>query len=379
MISISLEIVIIKAYHIFACLIIAATLTRPFTTHATDDMDWHWGVEPIHGQGMDKPADGKLWGIAAVKDDIQITFRLEAKNDMSMGRWIGDIRAPEKFYVKFRLMNHDGHQIYYKIEGARALGPDAQSGIWKDGPAIAPQQVMIFDFNWEKALKLKHQKSLIISYSSFDNKNESTDIVIPLDNYATKLSEMEAAIRAVPGSRKFLLTDADIRSMPINQLPAEIGAPLIKELDQASEFLGRDKADLMTLSFSSVENLITDQRKAKSKAAQEAKKAEHQKIYDQEPDWRDLNVCPKPDVNECRNIGRLGYEIDDLFNMEHDYGKTIGVVWRSEGSIIHIYGGSVNLDIDPKIVRAKSGKYYYVLESDEGYLEIRPVKTMLFR
>jgi len=370
---------IIKTQHIITCLIFSVMLIWPFTVNATDDMDWHWGVEAIHGQGMDAPADGKLWGIAAVKDDIQITFRLEVKNDMSLGRWIGDIRAPEKFHVKFRLMDHNDHQIYYQIEGARAVGPDAQSGIWKDGPATAPQQAMTFDFNWEKALKLKGQKNLIINYSRFENKDESIDIVIPLGNYAAKLSEMESAIRDVPGARKFLLTDAEIRSMPINRLPPEIGAPLIKELDQASEFLNRDKDELMKLSFAAVENLIANQKKNKSILARAAKKAEHQEIYDQEPDWRDLNVCPKPDVSECRNIGRLGYEKDSMFNKEYDYGTIIGVVWRSKGSIIHIYGGSLDYDIDPEIVRAKSGKYYYVLEGDKGSLELRPAKTILLR
>jgi len=368
-----------KIQLLIACLNFIIMLVCPIAANATEDMDWHWGVEPIHGQGMNAPADGKLWGIAAVKDDVQITFRLEAKNDMSMGRWIGDIRAPEKFYVKFRLMNHDDHQVYYKIEGGRAVGPDAQSGIWKDGPATASQQAMTFDFNWEKALKLKHQKSLIINYTSFDNKEESTDIVIPLGSYSDKLSEMEAAIRAVPGSRKFLLTDADIRSMPINQLPPEISAPLIKELDQASEFLGREKNELMKMSFAAVKDLIADKNKAEREAARAAKKAEHQAVYDQEPDWRDLNVCPKPDVSECRNIGRLGYEKDTMFNKEYDYGKIVGVVWRSKGTIIHIYGGSVDLDIEPKIVRANSGQYFYVLEKAEGYLEIRSAKTMLLR
>ncbi len=368
----------IKLKHILSWLIFTTIFFTPFAANA-QDMDWQWGEEPIHSQGKDMPADGKLWGIAAVKDGIQITFRLEAKNDMSVGGWIGDIRAPEKFYVKFRLMNHDDHQVYFKVEGARAIGPDAQSGGWKDGPATASQQSMTFDFNWEKALKLKGKKSLIINYTEADNKNESIDIVIPLENYAAKLSEMEAAIRAVPGSRKFLLTDAEIRTMPINHLPVEISAPIIKELDEAAEFLGRDKHDLMKLSFEAIEDLIADQKQAKWKAARAAKKAEHQAIYDQTPNWRDLNVCPKSDVSECKNIGRLGYQEDSWFNMEYDYGKIIGVVWRPEGSIIHIYGGSLDYGVEPEIVRAKSGQYYYALEDDQGNVELQSIKSIQLR
>lgn len=369
----------LTTYKSLAYILFSIILICPFVTNAGEDMDWQWGEEPIHSLGKHVPADGKLWGIAAVKDGIQITFRLEAKNDMSVGGWIGDIRAPEKFFVKFRLMNHDDHQVYYMMEGARAVGPDALHGGWKDGPATTPYQTMTFDFDWEKALKLKHNKSLIINYSSFNKKDESVDIVIPLDNYGAKLSEMEGAIRAVPGTEKFLLTDAEIRSMPITHLPPEIGEPIIKELDQAAEFLGRGKQELMKLSFSDVEDLIADQKRKDAKKVRVAKEAEHKAIYDQEPDWRDLNVCPKPNVSFCNNIGKQGYEKDSWFNTEYDYGKIVGVVWRSKGSIIHIYGGSVDLGIEPKIVRAGSGKYYYVLEDDKGYLEIRSAETMLFR
>ncbi len=368
-----------KFQYIIVYLIFTAMLVWPAAANAADDMDWHWGEETIHSQGPDTPTDGKLWGIAVVKGDIQITFRLEAKTDMSDGLWIGDIRAPEKFYVKFRVMDYADRQVSFKIEGAKAVGPDAQYGRWKDGPATTAQQAMTFDFNWGQALKLKGNKAMIINYSRADNKDESVDIVIPLANYGVKLSEMEAAIRAVPGSRKFLMTDAEIRSMPINKLPPEIGRPVIKQLTGAAEFLGRNKNELMKLSITAVEDLIADKNAAKREVARAEKKAEHQAIYDQEPDWRDLNVCPKPDVSECGNIGSLGYEIDDMFNEEYDYGKIVGVVWRSEGSIVHIYGGSLDYGLEPEIVRAKSAKYYYVMENDEGYIKIRPAKTMLLR
>lgn len=364
---------------IIALLFLVITLFVSTLAEAAEDRDWHWGEEPIHNQGRNMPADGKLFGIAAIKDNIQITFRLMAKNDMSQGSWVGDIRAPEKFYVKLYLIDQNGFRTYFKINGARAVGEDAEYGSWKDGPATASQQAMIFEFSWDQALKIKGNKTLIVNFTRFDNKDESLDIAFPLNSFDSNLSELEAAIRAVPGSRQFLMTDKDIRSMPINHLPANISTPMIKQLAQASEILGRDKHELMKLSFDQVETLLDEKRNADKAAKRAAKKAAHQAIYDQKPNWRDLNICPKPDVRECQNIGRLGYEIDTMFKKEYDYGKIIGVVWRSKGSIVHIYGGSLDIGIDPKIVRAEIAQYYYVLENDKGYLELRTVKKIFLR
>ncbi len=351
----------------------------PGESQASEDMDWQWGIEPVYSQGADKPADGKLWGIAARKDDVQITFRLEAKNDLTAGQWIGDIRAPKKFYAKFRLINHDDHQVYFQIEDAKAIGPDAEYGSWKDGPETAPYQTVAFKFNWEMALKIRDKKTLILNIASVDAPKSGRDIHFPLDNFKAKLLEMETAIRSVPGADKYLLTDSEIKNMPITQLPVEIRTALSQELDGASKFLGRDKSDLMKLSFTQIEDLIDVRKQEKNATARAAKKAEFQAIYDQKPDWRDLNVCPKPDVKYCNHIGRKGYEVDNMFNMEFDYGEIIGVVWRSEGSIIHIYGGDLNYGIEPEIVRAKTNKYYYVLENDNGVIQIRAAKTMQLR
>jgi hypothetical protein len=364
---------------ITALFFLAAAFLNSNIAEAAEDRDWHWGEEAIHSQGNDMPADGKLFGIAAIKDNIQITFRLMAKNDMSIGNWIGDIRAPEKFYVKFYLVDQNGNKKSFNVKGARAVGEDADYGSWKDGPATAAQQAMTFKFSWDQAVKIKGNKTLIVNFASFENKDETIDILFPLDTYDANLSELEAAVRAIPGSREFLMTDKDIRSMPINHLPANISTSMIKQLGQAAEILDRDKNDLMKLSFDQVEALLDGKREADRAAKRAAKKAAHQAIYDQKPDWRDLNICPKPDVGECRNIGRLGYEIDNLFKQEYDSGKIIGVVWRSEGSIVHIYGGSLELDIDPEIVRAKIAQYFYVLENDKGFLELRSAKGMLLR
>lgn len=359
--------------------LLAASLLFSSIANSAEDTDWHWGQETIRSQGPDTPIDGKLFGIAALKDDIQITFRLEAKSDMSDGGWVGDIRAPEKFYVKFYLIDQNGQRNYFKMKNARAVGNDAQYGSWKEGPSTLPQQAMMFSFSWDEALKIKGHKTLIVNYATADNREETIDIPFSLDTYAANLSEMEAAIRAVPGSRQFLLTEKDVRTTPINHLPANIGTPLIKELSKAAEILGRDKNDLMKLSFDDVETLLSEKRDAGRAAERAAKKAEHKAIYDQEPDWMDLNVCPKPDVSHCRNIGRQGYEKDSMFNKEYDHGKIVGVVWRSEGSIIHIYGGSLDLNIDPEIIRAKTAQYFYIAKDEDGYLELHSVKNMLLR
>lgn len=371
--------IIVNFKRITALFFLIAALFVSNIAEAVEDMDWHWGEEPVHSQGSSEPADGKLFGIAAIKNNIQITFRLMAKNDMSQGNWIGDIRAPEKFYVKLYLIDQNGYRNYFKMNSARAVGKDAEYGGWKEGPATASQQAMTFEFSWDQAVKIKGNKTLIVNFASFENKDETIDIHFPLDTYDVNLLELETAIRAVPGSRQFLITDKEIRSMPIIHLPASISTSMVKQLTQAAEILGRDKNDLMRLSFDQVETLLEEKREADRASERAAKKAAHQAIYDQEPDWRDLNICPKPDVSECKNIGHLGYEIDNMFKKEYDYGEIIGVVWRSEGSIVHIYGGSLEIDIAPEIVRAKNAQYYYILENDKGFLEVRSVKGMLLR
>ena len=68
-----------------------------------------------------------------------------------------------------------------------------------------------------------------------------------------------------------------------------------------------------------------------------------------------------------------------MFGNEYDYGEIVGVVWRSEGSIIHVYGGSLDLGIDPDISRARKAGYYYILKSEEGFLKIRSAAGLLLR
>ncbi len=345
---------------------------------AADDIDWLVSHEAVTESGPGTPIVGKRWSMGTIKNDLMFNIHLDAAPDMLMGNWYGDIRSTERFYIKTFLLDTAGKKYNLKLNDIKAYGPDAEYGVWKKGAATTSIQALRFDFTREEILALKPFKSLVVNYGPFESPNDTTDIIFDLTNYTQRLAELDASIKNAGGDA-FLLTDEDINNMPINDLPAVHKNKWIDGVADISSELSVPFSELMKLSINQITEKVEAKKDANREAVKAAKRAEHQAIYDQKPDWKDLNVCPKPDVSECRNIGRMGYEKDNMFNKEYDYGKIIGVVWRSEGSIVHIYGGRIDYDLDPEIVRAKSAKYYYVLENDKGYLELRSAKNILLR
>ena len=65
------------------------------------DMDWAHGIEAMHEAGPDSPQVGTRWGLASLKDSVQVTLKLEASTDMTKGSWIGDIRSTKNSTLKF--------------------------------------------------------------------------------------------------------------------------------------------------------------------------------------------------------------------------------------------------------------------------------------
>ena len=110
------------------------------------------------------------------------------------------------------------------------------------------------------------------------------------------------------------------------------------------------------------------------------KKKAYQAIYDQEPKWLDMNICPRSDVTYCLSIGKTAYDQPNIMlGSDFKYGEIIGVVWRSAGSIVRIYGGSLDYDIEPEIYRASEAQYYFILRGDEGRIDIRPCDNVVVR
>lgn len=353
-------------------LLLPLFLHAPYLS-ASEDVDWISGKEPIFEGGADTAIIGTRWGIASRKDGIQISFRLEVQNDMQKGGWLGDIRSTEKFFVKFRLVDHNDNSRYLKLENPRAVGPDAQYGSWKEGPSTSNEQMMTYQFGWDELTLLKSYKSLIVEYAPYDNPDDATDIIFPLDTFNTRLGELETFIRGNVGVAKFIMTREEIENMPIVDLPSAIREGWRTDLEKISSKLSISMDELTKSSRKQIQTLIEEKTKAEIEARQTKVRKAHKAIYDQAPDWIDINLCPNASVQFCNNIGKTAYSDDTMFSdLTHNYGKIHGVVWRSEGAIVRIYGGDVQMNLDPEIYRASKAEYYYIVKNDRGQIDIRP-------
>ena len=337
------------------------------------DMDWAHGIEPVHEAGPDSPRVGTRWGMASLRDSIQITLKLEASNDMTKGSWMGDIRSTNKFYSKIYLIDENGYRRFLKVDNAQAVGPDAEYGGWKKGPATASQQMLVFQLNWGQIKQIKKAKSLVINYADFETPKQTRDIVFPLDNFNTHMESLEASIKSTEGAKRFLMTTHEIDNTPMQDLPEAIQKRWEEDMQKLAEHLDMPVSKLREYSMDGMKKLQQDKKDQAYAAEKARKKRAHQAIYDQEPDWLDINNCPNGSLNQCNNVGKQAYETNPMIGEAFHYGTILGVVWRSEDSIVRIYGGNVDLGIDPEIYRAKTAQYYYIVKSKRGNLDIRSV------
>jgi len=362
-----------NSFHIkFVFIALLSFLYAP-NLNAADDLDWKAGKDPIYEEGSASVVMGTRWSIGARQEDVQITFLLDTTTDMSSGRWFGVIQSTEKFYVKIFLVDNDGRGEYFNVDNAKAVGPDTHLGGWKDGPTTSKEQLLAFDFSWDKLAAIKKSKAIRLDYASYDSPDDHKDITYSLEIFNAELDKIEADIKSVDGGKVYLLTKEEVKNTPINDLPLSIQKGWLTELQRVSGDLSTSVEELMKLSKNEIELLI----KKKSETDKEARLAEirkeHQAIYDQEPNWLDINICPKPDVSFCSNVGKNAFEDDGLLlNLTHEYGEILGVVWRSKGSIARIYGGSIEFNFDPKIYYTPNAAYYYIVKNDKGQTDIRP-------
>jgi len=345
-------------------------------SHATTAIDWTEAVQQIRESGPESRVVGTRWAIASLRENVQVNFRLEASNDMKQGGWIGDIKATEKFYIKLYLIDDSGNKKYFKVENAQATGPDSEYGRWKSGPVINNVQMMTFSMDWGKLQQIKNSRALIVNYASYDNPQKSRDISFPLDNFTAKLGNLEASIKSIKGANRFVMTTYEIDNTPMQDLPIEIQNHWKNDLEKLAADLNMPLDKLRTYSMSGMQKLQQEKAEREKNAQIEKRKKEHQAIYAMEPDWEMINDCIFNHNQYCDQIGKQAYEKKGTFGFEpFHFGKIIGAVWRDSGSIIRIYGGSVEMNIDPKIVRAESPGYYYIIKSvKDDSLDLRSVE-----
>ena len=339
---------------------------------AAEDVDWKAGKEPTYEADSTSIVTSTRWGVGSRQEDVQITFLLEATPDMSKGGWSGFIQSSERFYVKIFLVGNDDRRQYFKVNNSKAVGSDTYLGGWKDGPATSKEQLLTFDFSWDELMSVKKSKTLILDYASYDSPDIHKDITFSLENFSAELDKIEADIKSIDGGRAYLMTQEQANSTPILDLPLTIQESWQTELQRVSGSLSMSVDALMKLSKNEIELLIKKKSEADKKARLAEIRKQHQAIYDQEPNWIDINICPKPDVSFCKNVGKNAFTDDAMFSdLTHEYGEILGVVWRSIGSIKRIYGGSVEYDFAPKIYYTSYAGYYYIVKNDKGQIDIR--------
>ena len=343
---------------------------------ATPDFDWNHGINILREAGPESPQVGIRWSLASAKDSIQVTFQLDASNDLKQGSWLGGVTSENKFFVKFYLLDNQGNKKFLKMSNARAFGPDSDRGIWKKGPATENPKMLVFQLDWENMLLIKNAKSLVLNYAEYDTPKEYRDIIFPLDNFNSHLEPLEASIKKVNGGERFLMTLEEINNTPIQNLPEVIQKQWRKDLIRVAEELEISIIEVKKHSMHGL-NALQQKKVDEQRAALLAqKKKDHQAIYDQEPDWLDINNCPNSNISQCKNSGKQAYESDPMIGEPFHFGTILGVVWRSKDSIVRIYGGITDLGIDPEIHRATTAEYYYIVKSKRGPLDIRPLRAV---
>ncbi len=332
------------------------------------DVDWTVQKTEVTQAGPGTPVEGTRWSIGSQRDGILFIIHFDAKTDMSFGSWYGEIRSNEKFYVTLSPV---------KGVNARARGPDAADwGGWKDGPPTTQIQSMVFELDRERLYLLSDTPEMTVKYSRFDNKTDTRIIKFPMTTFGARLAEVDKDI-ASAGGGFFLKTRDEVENMPFGHLPSFVSDPMMKELKIISDKTDQPISDLIHLSINDIKKANQKADKAVDEARLAEIKAKHKTIYDQEPEWMDLNLCPKPDVSFCNNVDKEAYS-DDIWG-NFTYGPIQGVVWRPEGSIVHIYPGIAEWNKDPEVVRAKNGAYYYIIKNENGYLDLRGAEGMPVR
>ena len=327
-------------------------------------IDWTHGNSPIYQSTPDSKVLGHRWWLYSLQHGHQISFRFDISLDGKQGAWFGDVRAKQRLRLfDFHTYSSGKYGQNVKTNGYFAQGPDSEKGEWKVGESTQEIHLVEFAMDWVELVKLKNADTLMLRYLSVESPKTDQKSNFSLAQFEKKMAEIEKEISKHKGGRKFILTRKQVQAMPLRDLPPRIRQEISEGITESEKRLGVAVGELENYSMDQIKQKISDKKNADKKKA-------HQKIYDMEPKWLDMNVCPRPDVNYCKNTGKTAYEKSPLIGEPFRFGRIIGVIWRSKGSITKIYGGSIEFDIEPEIRRASEAEYYYLVENDKGYTSI---------
>ena len=320
-----------------------------------------WKVDkrvPSYEGGPEKKILGYTWSLGAKKEGGTLVFLLRTNDDMSEGHWFGG------FLTKGRVKNLEiwrkgliRDPVKVKIGEIQAAGPGSEGGRWKNGSPTVPMHNVVFGISFEEIARIKGDTLLHVAYNTIES-NEHTEVVyrlMDLQSFELGIEEMVADVRSMEGGTKWVMTQDEVFVIPIKDLPIEIQTSVMDSLknNEAERLLDKSLDDMKEFTMKELSH--------------EIKKAQHQEIYDMWPDWDDLNICPDGQPEYCKSIGMVAHakEAGLLESTPWRFGIVTGVVWRSEGAVVNMYAGSVELDIDPELRYATKAGYYYIAQ-DEG-------------
>jgi len=371
------------SWQTFKIILFLVCFFQSFLVHATDanhelKNQWTTKTESIYESAEKKNLRGGIWAIKTEKKEMLFAFFIAIAKGSQSGEWRGDIRTWKEIgiYGIYYFDNKDkSHRL--KIEQLRRL----DSVPFNKNEKLHRLSYLV---KWDEILKLKNVKFLRIDYETRVKPKKSHSIKISLTGFETKLNELASAIKKETGSEYYLFSQERIHNTPIGQLPNFFKRDLAEkikslldtkrgQLPKVSITISGEEA--LKNSFNQVKALIENRFDRLYKEKQKA----HRLIYDQEPNWMDMNVCPNSDIRYCRNVGKYGYENERVFQSSEPYsfGKIQGVVWRPKNSIIKIYGGHIKYGIEPKISRTSVAGYRYLFFNKRGRVEnVVPVDSI---
>lgn len=95
-----------------------------------------------------------------------------------------------------------------------------------------------------------------------------------------------------------------------------------------------------------------------------------------QPDW--TNICPKPDVPYCDEVGKVAYNGAGMPQALRGIklGEIVGVTWRPEGSIIGVSEAIPSAGIPQEIRTSQRSAYYYIIDDGSGRPFVRQCREI---
>lgn len=226
--------------------------------HSTDDI-WKHSKEEIRDVGENAPLLGTRWGVLSVQHDDQFTLRLEIATDMMRGGWVGDYRSAERIELfEISLNDSEGRESRLLIGSQRATGPASENGRWKKAASELGWHAVEYPISWDEIVKMKQAHSLTIRYTTVEAPDSYRELIFSLDGFRSKIEELETEVAGLDGGRKFILTQEQIDTMPINQLPPAIREAWATSIEQAAKKMGLSISEISELTVREVREMYRE-------------------------------------------------------------------------------------------------------------------------